>query len=217
MSELLRQAGELVRAHPLAVLAVSHAITSGLYVWAVSEGKPVKWITKKIFQTVLAAVPASVVEGQQAKLRKDIEKSVIGHSLDGEVIYADLPEKGEWSDSEIVTFASQCGRVERRGFSHGSMLSAPVFAGMSKAEIVSILDTYSQKDEARWNHGKVRGEVVAERGWRRNESPGDPTISASLRVHMSLTHTIIPPSSSRLPPSRRSLAPCTTAGRSSRR
>ncbi len=93
--EILRQAGDFVRAHPFAVLAASHAVTGAIYVWSVSDGKPGKWIVKKLFQAALSAVPASVVDAEQAKLRKNIQKSVIGHSLDGETLYNELPEKGE--------------------------------------------------------------------------------------------------------------------------
>jgi len=94
MSDIIRQAGDFVRQHPYLTLALTHSVTSCIYIYTISEGKPLKWITKKIFQAALAAVPSSIVENEQAKLRKDIEKGVIGHSLDGETLYQELPAEG---------------------------------------------------------------------------------------------------------------------------
>jgi hypothetical protein len=94
MADLLRQAGDFVKAHPFATLAATHAVTGAATVWVLSEGKPLKWATKKLFQVAMAAVPAGIVEGEQAKLRKNIAKSVIGHALDGETLYTKLPAQG---------------------------------------------------------------------------------------------------------------------------
>jgi hypothetical protein len=95
MSDLIRQVGDFVRQHPYLTIALTHSVTSCIYIYSVSEGKPIKWITKKLFQAALAAVPASIVNNEQAKLRKDIEKGVIGHSLDDEVLYKELPAEGK--------------------------------------------------------------------------------------------------------------------------
>jgi hypothetical protein len=85
---------DFVKQRPFVALGVTHAITTGAFVYAISEGHPLRWITKKLFQAALAAVPASVVDAERDKLRKSIEKSVIGHSLDGEELFNELPEEG---------------------------------------------------------------------------------------------------------------------------
>lgn len=95
MADLLRQASDAVKQHPFAALAVTHAVTSAAFVWAISDGKPLKWIAKKVFQAAMSAVPSSIVDAEQAKLRKTIEKSVIGHSLDGEQLWTELPAEGK--------------------------------------------------------------------------------------------------------------------------
>lgn len=90
----LQTATTWVREHPGAALALTNAVTAFAGVYAVSEGKPFKFLYKKLFQAVMAAVPASVMDKQMDKVREDIEKSLIGNTLDGETRYTALPAKG---------------------------------------------------------------------------------------------------------------------------
>jgi hypothetical protein len=102
MTDYARTVVEAVRQHPFLALAITHAVTSGAFVYAVSEGRPVSWIIKKLFQSAVALVPASVMDAEQDKLRKSIEKSVIGHSLDGETLYRELPAEGASRAAECI-------------------------------------------------------------------------------------------------------------------
>lgn len=89
------QAGiDAAKSHPLLLLAGTHAVTSAFFVWQISEGKPFAWIKKKVFQAALAVVPSNIIDAEQEKLRKTIESSVIGDSLEGEDAFSDLPEQG---------------------------------------------------------------------------------------------------------------------------
>lgn len=90
----IQTAIDFAKSHPLLVLAATHTVTSAFYIWQISEGKPLNWVKKKLFQAALAVVPASVLDAEQENLRKTIESSVIGNSLDGEDIFSDLPDQG---------------------------------------------------------------------------------------------------------------------------
>ena len=85
----------IARARPLVTLAVSHAVVAGAYVWVASGGKPLRFLYKKLFQTLVAAVPSSVLEAENDKARAKIERSVIGKTIDGEQRFCELPEQGE--------------------------------------------------------------------------------------------------------------------------
>ena len=83
-----------IRAHPFSALAVTNSVLAASLLWVASEGKPVKWITHKLFQAILAAVPRSVMGAQLIQLRADVEKSVLGKSLEGRRIMTTLPAEG---------------------------------------------------------------------------------------------------------------------------
>ena len=81
----------LIRSHPLLALAASNAAVA---VYVASEGRPLRFLYKHLFRAALAAVPASIVAAEEAKLRDKIEHSVIGSSLDGEQRFTALPAEG---------------------------------------------------------------------------------------------------------------------------
>ena len=84
----------LIRAHPLAAVAVSNAALAAAALYVVSDGRPLHYIWKQVFRAALSAVPASVMDAEMGKLRSKIEGQVIGHSLDGEETYRVLPAQG---------------------------------------------------------------------------------------------------------------------------
>jgi len=120
-----------IRARPLSALAVSNSLLAAALLWSVSEGKPLKWVYKKLFQAVVAAVPSSIIAAEEAKMRVKIEQSVIGHSLDGEVNYAELPAAGE-SSSEPAS-VSRCRSPS--GLAPHSLLSLLFLAPLQASQV----------------------------------------------------------------------------------
>lgn len=88
------------KAHPLAVLVGTNALTAYLLLSHFTDGRPLHAIKKALFQAALSAVPASVVEGQLKEVRSKIEESVIGDKVKGEPSITVLPEEGECSGRE---------------------------------------------------------------------------------------------------------------------
>ena len=95
MPEWVSSAASSVRAHPFAAIAASHLLTSAVYVWFASDGRPLKYIYKHLFKAIVSLAPASIVEAENAKAREKIERSVVGPMLDGnEQLYLELPGAG---------------------------------------------------------------------------------------------------------------------------
>lgn len=92
---------DLLRSRPITSVVATNAVTALVAVYVISEGKPVKWVYKKLFQAVMAAVPASIMDAEQEKLRASIEKDVIGHALEDENVYSQLPAEGTWCRTEL--------------------------------------------------------------------------------------------------------------------
>lgn len=86
---------DAVRSRPLLALVATNAVTAGVAVYVISEGRPMKWLHKKLFQALMAVVPPSLVDAEQAKMKLSIEKEVVGHVMAGETVYAQLPAEGE--------------------------------------------------------------------------------------------------------------------------
>jgi hypothetical protein len=95
VADVIDRAAAAVSAHPFLALAVTNAATTAAWLYIVSEGHPLRYVYKQLFKAVVAAAPASVVQGEQDKLRKKIESSVIGHAFDGDALNLTLPAKGE--------------------------------------------------------------------------------------------------------------------------
>ena len=81
------------------------------YVWAASEGRPLKFLAKHLFRGALALVPRSMVAQEKLKLRDKIEASTIGDSLDGEALYLELPQEGARAGAERRARARARGRT----------------------------------------------------------------------------------------------------------
>lgn len=84
---------EWVRVNPFYALASTNSALIFLLLWVASEGHPFRWIYRKLFQSAFALVPASVLTAQLEEVRADVEKSVIGDSVDGGAM-TEMPEKG---------------------------------------------------------------------------------------------------------------------------
>jgi hypothetical protein len=109
---------DAVTQRPVTALIVSHAITSAAFLYVVSEGKPVQYVSKKLFKALVAAVPASIIDGELSKVQKSIEESIIGHHLDGESILSELPEAGMSRDaliSELQRYGVKDGKIWKSG------------------------------------------------------------------------------------------------------
>lgn len=94
VASALAGASKAVRERPGTAIAVTNALTAAFFVYIISEGKPVKYIKKKLFQAAMAAVPKSLVDKELGKIKCDIERDIIGHSLDGETLVQELPANG---------------------------------------------------------------------------------------------------------------------------
>jgi hypothetical protein len=82
-----------VRSHPFSALASTNSALIFLLLWVVSDGHPLRWLYRKLFQSAFALVPASVMNAQLEEVRADVEKSVIGDSVVGGVT-TEMPEEG---------------------------------------------------------------------------------------------------------------------------
>lgn len=98
-------ASKTVRERPGTAIAVTNVLTAAFFVYIISEGKPVKYIKKKLFQAAMAAVPKSLVDKELAKVKRDIERDIIGHSLDGETLFQELPSKGVFYSFSVFVFS----------------------------------------------------------------------------------------------------------------
>jgi hypothetical protein len=191
---------DLVKSHPILTLAATHAVTSAAFVWVLSDGQPVKWVVKKLFQAVVAAAPASVVEAEQAKLRKGIEKSVIGHSLDGQQLWLDLPEKGERGALVAAHFFPQNVRAAHARKSSLTRRRRPPSPPLPRAR------SHDEGGDCR-HPRRLQQEGRAEVERRAGEPRQGGTRNA-----LPPPLTLPPPPTPRLSPVLRSPAPSTTAG-----
>ena len=86
--------GDYIKANPLTALVASNGVLAASLLWVASDGKPLKWLTRKAFQAVMSAVPQSVMGQELVKLRHEVEKSVLGDSLEDQQIVTTLPAQG---------------------------------------------------------------------------------------------------------------------------
>lgn len=109
---------DAVRAHPGKALLVSQALSTAVWLYILSDGKPVSYMTKKLFKAALAAVPASVIDAELAETKRTIEEELLGESLKGEVITRELPEEGWGKDRTVAAlehYAAKEGEKWRGG------------------------------------------------------------------------------------------------------
>jgi len=100
-SALTDRVSDVVSRRPGAVLIGSHLVSAAVFLYVLSEGRPVEYIKRKLFRVALSVASASgVVDAEMAKMKKSIEHSVIGSTLDGETLVTELPERG-WSAEDV--------------------------------------------------------------------------------------------------------------------
>ena len=80
--------------HPLAAVVLTNVATALGFLWIISEGRPVQYVYRKVFQAALSVVPASIIDAEMEKVKANIEHSVIGTSMQGEATTDRLPEDG---------------------------------------------------------------------------------------------------------------------------
>lgn len=136
LSGATRAVRDAVTEHPFAALLLTNAVTAAAAIWAVSDGKPVSWITKQLFSAVMAVVPSSIVDAETAKLRKDIEKSVVGHALDGEAHFAEIPEKG-MSKEAIIDMLQRYSAKDKPRWKAGQVSGAVYHGGDELTELTT--------------------------------------------------------------------------------
>ena len=106
VKQLLDSVKEVIKANPNGALLATNILTAGVALYIATEGHPVRAITKALFRSIMAAVPQGLVDKEMDKVRADIEKSVIGNSLDGETLYKQLPAEGTYHHHHLVTLGS---------------------------------------------------------------------------------------------------------------
>lgn len=106
---------------PAVALAVTNAVTAVVVgVLIASEGRPLAWLKKKVFRAALAAVPASVMDAEMAKVKRSIEHSVIGTTLEGLTLVPELPERG-WSAETVSTTLKEYGARDSANWKKGKV------------------------------------------------------------------------------------------------
>ena len=121
IARLYDRVQETLAKRPGTTLLVSHAVTTAAFLYVVSEGKPLQYIKKKLFQAVLAAVPSSVVDAELDKVKASIEDSIISHHLDGETLVRTVPEHG-WSKDEVLAALERYGDKDSKLWRSGKVL-----------------------------------------------------------------------------------------------
>jgi sphinganine-1-phosphate aldolase len=127
---------DAIKANPGKAILATNALTAAAFIWVLSEGKPVKWLTRVLFKAAMSAVPASVMDEQIGKLRKDIEKEVIGHSLDGETIVKTLPESG-WERNKVVSTMEHYGAKDAKHWTSGKISGCIYHGGSDLSTIMT--------------------------------------------------------------------------------
>lgn len=86
---------DAVSQRPFLALAITNGFTAGYALYVHSEGRPVSFLKKWLFQAVLSVTPKSLVDAEMDKIRVKIEDSVVGHAMDGVVEkITELPAEG---------------------------------------------------------------------------------------------------------------------------
>ena len=111
---------DYLRANPLTCLIASNTLVGALGVWAVSEGRPLSFLYKQLFKAAFALVPSSLVDAENARLKAQIEESVIGSSLDGEVSFPSLPAEG-LPRSEVLDMLQRYSDKDREKWNTGKV------------------------------------------------------------------------------------------------
>lgn len=127
---------DAVKAHPGAAIVATNALTAAAFIWVLSEGKPIKWLTKTLFKAAMSAVPASVMDEQIGKIKKDIEKEVIGHSLDGETIVKTIPDSG-WAKDKVVSTLEHYGGKDAKHWTSGKISGCIYHGGSDLSTIMT--------------------------------------------------------------------------------
>lgn len=103
--ETVRLIKDAVKAHPGAAILATQAVSTLVWLYILSDGKPVAYVTKKLFQAAMAAVPAALIDSELDKVRDSIEAELLVESLKGETITRELPEVGWGKDKTVEALA----------------------------------------------------------------------------------------------------------------
>jgi hypothetical protein len=108
------------RAHPLRVGLASHAVTSAIFLWYLSEGKPSALLYKLAFRAAMSAVPKSIVDKETEAIRAKIEHSVVGDPKPGERRLLALPAEG-MSKADVVAALDAAAAADRKKWASGKV------------------------------------------------------------------------------------------------
>ena len=120
----------------LSVLLATHALTASAFVWVLSEGKPYQYIARLLFRAAVSVIPAKLVEDKQAELRAGIEKSVVGHSLDGEEQWTSLPENG-MERNELIALLDRYSVKDAENWTSGRVSGCIYHGGEELTDVMT--------------------------------------------------------------------------------
>jgi hypothetical protein len=116
---VLRWAGD----HPLSVGLASHAVTSAIFLWYLSDGRPMALLYKLAFRAAMSAVPKSVLDKETEAIRAKIEHSVVGDPKPGERRLLALPAEG-MPRADVVASLDAAAAADREKWASGKVRRA---------------------------------------------------------------------------------------------
>lgn len=135
MDAYVRPLNDALHRHPLLAVALTNAVTAALALHVVSEGKPLAYVKKALFRAALAAVPRGVVDAELDKIRSKVAGSVIGHAMDGEAAYAELPAEGVPADA-VVAALDRGAATDRERWALGTVSGAVYHGGDALTAVI---------------------------------------------------------------------------------
>jgi sphinganine-1-phosphate aldolase len=133
---LIALADELSHAHPYTLLAIWTLALAFAAAYRASGGRPFALAARVLFRAALRAVPASVVEREQRKLRLGIAKSVVGSSLDGERLFERLPAAG-LARADVLALLDRYSARDRSHWSSGRVSGCVYHGGDALTEVMA--------------------------------------------------------------------------------
>jgi hypothetical protein len=119
-----------------AALLLSNAATAAFLLHALSGGAPLKALRRLLFLAALAAVPASLVSNELSKIKRKMERDLIGSSLEGETLVLALPARG-WPAAEAAAAVVRYGDKDRALWGSGRISGCVYHGGEALADLMA--------------------------------------------------------------------------------